>query len=469
MRNDEFLHHFILTVFILGGYLLTLFIVIFCSFFSPKCRKVVFSGALPQLVMALLVSLGLSYLARYSVAVLTLLESVWVLFPSLLLILVINKWSQRSLVWTCVCHTICLLLLFWQVQPTLFKIGFNHQQLSQLAHAEQQNFRTLDAIYDTQHLERMLLVALKSPENETSENAFRYLSKRISPFAVPSVGDEKYFSRSFFTIALEHYNTRAIRAFSRFLQGDSQQAQEYREIVRQYNPLQNMYQGIRIPIRYNKDDIARQLVAAREISLTLLPLMPELLTQEAYANVIDAYDSATLKAFWQIQPPPTSVLRLEALSVIPNTVELVQQVKASPTLLESRDKSGRTVLTYVVRFGNIAAIQALIDANLIDWQRFTQLQEHSTPLLLATWRQKYEDDHETFPLILKDMLAKNTPLAADEIMNCIKDGMTPDDFLTAGMSQTQFCTAIEESFQAKELVLSVNQLRRMQSSMCTKK
>lgn len=468
MRNDEFLHHFTLTLFMQGGYLLTLFIVIVLSIFSPKWRKMVFIGALPQLVMVLLISLGLCYLARYSVAIWTLLESVWVLCPCLLLILVINKWSQRSLVWTCVCHTFCLLSLFWQVQPTLFEISFNHQQLSHLAQAEQENFRTLDAIHDTQRLEEMLLVALKSPENKTSENAFRYLSERISPFAVPSIGDEKYFSRTFFTIALEHYNARAIRAFSRFLQGNSPQAQEYREIVRQNNPLQQMYRGISLPIRYSEEEIARHIVAAREISLTLLPLMPELLSEEAYANVIDAYDSATVKAFWQIQLPPTPVLRLEAMSVIPMTTELVQQVRGSPKRLELEDKSGRTVLTYIVRFGNITAIQALIDANLIDWQRLRQSTERSTPLLLATWRKKYEDDHVTFPLILKDMLAKNAPPSAEEIMNCIKDGMTTDDFLSAGMSQTQFCSAIEQSLQAKTSVLPANRLRHLQSSRCAK-
>ncbi len=468
MRNDEFLHHFMLTLFMVGSYLLTLFIVIVLSFFSLKWRKMAFIGALPQLVLALLVSLGLYYLTRYSVAILTLLESVWVLLPCLLLILVINKWSQRPLLGTCVCHAFCLLSLFWRVEPTLFDISFNHQQLSQLAQAEQENFRTLDAIHDTQRLEEMLLVALKSPENKTSENAFRYLSGRISPFAIPSIGDEQYSTRTFFTIALEHYNARAIRAFSRFLQGNSSKAQEYRAIVHQKNPLQQMYRGISLPIRYSEEEIARHVVAAREISLTLLPLMPELLNEEAYANVIDANDSATLKAFWQIQLPPTPVLRLEAMSVIPMTAALVQQVRESPKQLELEDKSGRTVLTYIVRFGNIAAVQALIDANLIDWQRLRQSTGRSTPLLLATWRQKYDDDYVIFPLILKDMLAKNAPPSAEEIMNCIKDGMTADDFLSAGMSQTQFCSAIEQSLQAKTSVLPANRLRHLQSSRCAK-
>ena len=70
------------------------------------------------------------------------------------------------------------------------------------------------------------------------------------------------------------------------------------------------------------------------------------------------------------------------------TAVLVQQVRESPKRLELEDKSGRTVLTYIVRFGNIAAVQALIDANLIDWQRLRQSTGRSTPLLLATWRQK---------------------------------------------------------------------------------
>lgn len=468
MRNDELLHHFTFTLLMLGGYLLTLFIVIVLSFFSPLCRKIDFHGALPQLLMAITVSLGLYYLERYSFAVWALLDSVWILFPCLLLIIVINKWSKRSLVWMSACHIMCLLLLLWQVQPTLFKISFYHQQLSHLAQAEQENFRTLDAIHDTQRLEEMLLVALKSPENETSENAFRYLSGRISPFAIPSIGDEQYSTRTFFTIALEHYNARAIRAFSRFLQGNSSKAQEYRAIVHQKNPLQQMYRGISLPIRFSEEEIARHIVAAREISLTLLPLMPELLSEEAYANVIDAYDSATLKAFWQIQLPPTPVLRLEAMSVIPMTAVLVQQVRESPKRLELEDKSGRTVLTYIVRFGNIAAVQALIDANLIDWQRLRQSTGRSTPLLLATWRQKYDDDHVIFPLILKDMLAKNTPPSAEEIMNCIKDGMTADDFLSAGMSNTQFCSAIEQSLQAKTSVLPANRLRHLQSSRCAK-
>ncbi|HFI6381721.1 TPA: ankyrin repeat domain-containing protein [Escherichia coli] len=204
-----------------------------------------------------------------------------------------------------------------------------------------------------------------------------------------------------------------------------------------------------MPIRFSEEEIARHIVAAREISLTLLPLMPELLNEEAYANVIDANDSATLKAFWQIQLPPTPVLRLEAMSVIPMTAALVQQVRESPKRLELEDKSGRTVLTYIVRFGNIAAVQALIDANLIDWQRLRQSTGRSTPLLLAIWRQKYDDDYVIFPLILKDMLAKNAPLSAEEIMNCIKDGMTADDFFSAGMSNTQFCSAIEQSLQRK--------------------
>ncbi|ELN8420191.1 hypothetical protein RZU95_003869 [Escherichia coli] len=64
MRNDELLHHFTFTLLMLGGYLLTLFIVIVLSFFSPLCRKIDFHGALPQLLMAITVSLGLYYLER---------------------------------------------------------------------------------------------------------------------------------------------------------------------------------------------------------------------------------------------------------------------------------------------------------------------------------------------------------------------------------------------------------------------
>ncbi len=469
MRDDEALHHFFLTLLMVGGYLLLLFIVLVLSFSRSGWRKTGMWGILPQLAMVFLLPTGLYLLELSSVAFWFLFNSVWILFPCLILIILINKWRQRSLVWTCICHTICLLLLFWQAEPMLTTAWFNHQQLRQLVEAEQENFRTLDRIRDTRRLEQMLLVALKSPENETSEKAFRYLSDRISPFTIPSIDDEKYFTRSFFSLALEHYNARAIRAFSRFLQGDSQQAQKYREIIREDNPLLEMYRGIRVPVRYSDEDIARQLVSARKISLTLLSLMPELLSEEVYANVIDSYDSATLKTFWQIQLPPTPVLRLEAMSVIPMTTELVQEVKAYPMLLQSKDNSGRTVLAYIVRFGNIAVIQALIDANLIDWQRFIQHQERTKLLLLATWRQKYEDDHGTFVLILKDMLAKNTPPGAEEVMNCIKDGMTPDDFLAAGMSQVQFCTAIEQSLQAKESVLPVNQLRYMQSSLCAAK
>lgn len=62
MRNDELLHHFTFTLLMLGGYLLTLFIVIVLSFFRPLCRKMVFHGILPQLMMSLMVSLGLYYL-----------------------------------------------------------------------------------------------------------------------------------------------------------------------------------------------------------------------------------------------------------------------------------------------------------------------------------------------------------------------------------------------------------------------
>lgn len=41
-------------------------------------------------------------------------------------------------------------------------------------------------------------------------------------------------------------------------------------------------------------------------------------------------------------------------------------------------------------------------------------------------------------------------------------------FLSAGMSQIQFCSAVEQSLQAKTSVLPANRLRHLQSSRCAK-
>ena len=153
MRDDEALHHFFLTLLMVGGYLLLLFIVLVLSFSRSGWRKTGMRGILPQLAMVFLLPTGVYLLALSSVAFWFLFNSVWILFPCLILIILINKWRQRSLVWTCICHTICLLLLFWQAEPMLTTAWFNHQQLRQLVEAEQENFRTLDRIRDTRRLE----------------------------------------------------------------------------------------------------------------------------------------------------------------------------------------------------------------------------------------------------------------------------------------------------------------------------
>ncbi|WP_245880224.1 hypothetical protein [Superficieibacter electus] len=428
MRNDEALHQFSLAMLAYGGYLLTLLLVVIFALFSPYCRRVLLWVALPQLVMAILLASGVYLMGFRALVISFLLKAAWILGPFLLLTLLMVRAKSSFREYGIACNILCLVFMFAQVQPTLSEAWHNHQMLNRLTKMEADHYRKLDAIQDKELLESLLLLAIKSPQTNTPESAFRYLSGRISPFAAPSVGDDKYSTRSFFTLAIKHYNARAIRAFSHTLSGDAKQTQTNRATLRDDNPLFNMYMGLNGDRLFGDENLAANLVAARDISTTLLSLMPELLTEPTYAKAIDTGDGELLRLLWHRHPPSDPVLRLEAMSAIPETAELTWQILKQPSLLEATDRSGRRVLDFIVRFGNPTAIQALINARAIDWQRFTAPQEKTTPLLLATWRLKYEGDNDTWRLVLKDMLVQKTPLTDEQIARVLTDGLTTEDF-----------------------------------------
>lgn len=366
MRNDEALHLLSLAMLAHGGYLLTLLLVVIFALFSPYCRRVLLWVALPQLVVTILLALGVYLLGFRALAITSLVKSAWTLWPFLLLTLLVGRWLKRFRTYGIVCTILCLLVLVWQVKPTLSEAWENHQTLDRLAQMEPDHYRELDAIQDKEFLEYLLLLAIKSPQTETPESAFRYLSGRISPFAVPSVGDEKYFTRSFFTLAIAHYNARAIRAFSHALNGETPQAQANRATLNSDNPLFDMYMNLNGDRLFRNKKLASNLIAGREISATLLSIMPELLTEPVYAQAIDTTDRELLRLLWRTHPPTTPALRLEAMSGIPKTAELVRQVAENPALLEATDMSGRSVLNFIIRFGDAGAIRALIAARVID-------------------------------------------------------------------------------------------------------
>ena len=210
------------------GYFLMLLLVMCFALRSRYCRHVLLFFALPQLIMAI----ALAFLVDEgnSARIRPLFFYFTPILCSLLLpaILIGKKLARPSQLWL-IGHIFCVILLAIRAEPLIYKAMTHYQEVQSIKRAEQQSFRSLDKIQDNDYLVHLLEAAIKSPD--TSEQALSYISTRVgSPF----VYGGKWRKDTLFSIAISHYNERAVRVFCRSFMGETQQAQENRTFLQQY-------------------------------------------------------------------------------------------------------------------------------------------------------------------------------------------------------------------------------------------
>ncbi|MEO3990187.1 hypothetical protein [Pseudocitrobacter cyperus] len=327
----------------------------------------------------------------------------------------------------------------------------NKQSSSLIDRTERDGTIVLENIHDDAQLKQILTQAVLKPD--ISDNTLKALIARVdTPFSC--CGD----SHPFF-VAVTHLNSRAVYFFTTLLTGDSLQAKNYRLQVYQHNPLYWMYLYLNGKLKYQRGSGQHDLAAAREISGVLLEIVPELLTEDVYEQIINTRDRETLSFFWQKQQPKMQIHRLQMLALVGDSKALVASITDNPSILEVRDddipilsiiiryddmkkhSNNITLLDFIVRFADASVVNALINANIIDWQRFILADDDYTPLRLAAIKQE-EGDRETLSLVLKDMLKQKIAFSDKNIADAITSGAKPEIFLASGMTKQRLCAAL---------------------------
>lgn len=351
--------------------------------------------------------------------------------------------------------------------------GWEKKQISRLIdRAERDGAIVLNSIHDNAQLKQILTQAVLTPD--VSDMTLKALITRVdTPFSC--CGD----SHPFF-MAVTHLNARAVYQFSPLLIGDSLQARNHRLMVYQHNPLYWMYFYLNGKLKYQHEQGLRSLATAREISEKLLGIMPELLTEDVYEQIINTRDRETLSFFWQKQQPKMQIHRLQMLALIGDSKALVAAIIDNPSLLEARDddipilniiirygdmkkhSNNITLLEFIVRFADASTVKELITANIIDWQHFMLPEDDYTPLRLAAIKQE-EGDRETLPLVLKDMLKQEISFSDKNIADAITSGVKPEMLLASGMTKDRLCTALAG---AANQGITSSALRDIDSGLC---
>lgn len=402
----------------LESVLCPLFLVIFCALALrfQFCRDIFFRVVLPQ-TAGIVMMAGIWWAVGLVVSARVLLTvSPCYLTLIVVLALLFGKWLRSPLFVRLACHTIALMMLFFFFLDGLSREWHQHQDLQtveQLEHAQPGDLARLADPQDEKAQLRLLKLAVTS--SSVPESVLRELIKHAkplfsvsSPCSFTSVGEDCIESNGYdtpFHIALKHYNVRVVRLLLPLLLDDIKKTGSYGATLAGLNPLEELYWN-------NDTPWTKYHAAALEISQLLITAIPDVVTDEAYEAVLNKADGAVLALMWRQHPPENRRYRLQAMMVIPQTDEVMAEVARDPTLLETnigQYGAQKSLLDFAIQYGNVSAIQALIDAGAIDWRRFTTPGKPNILLAEANVRLQHGGGDEMLIVILRDMLKQKLP------------------------------------------------------------
>ncbi|EAZ4759633.1 hypothetical protein CB020_09580 [Salmonella enterica] len=280
-------------MFTAGGYLILLFIVICLAFLFQTPRRVLLWIALPQIALVLLL-----WFAADDETFFFPSGAGWKLGLSLLLALLFShRLRQPHYLWAG-CHVAVLLLLLSHMGDILDRHHRRDAYQAQQA-AEETLLRKIDTTDDRAFLNHLMSQAML-PQNAGdwgTNRRIEHLAKRISPFDMAD-GTEK----TWLVLAIDRLNRPAVEAFASWFIGDSVQAKQYRHQLLQNNPLLDLLNRIFNDSTADEQTFLQQQLFARDICTSLIRVVPELLTDELYAQAVAFDNSKKPKPFlWQFE------------------------------------------------------------------------------------------------------------------------------------------------------------------------
>ncbi|EBS7633465.1 hypothetical protein CDR68_06440 [Salmonella enterica] len=159
--------------------------------------------------------------------------------------------------------------------------------------AEETLLRKIDTTDDRAFLNHLMSQAMQ-PQNAGdwwTNRRIEHLAKRISPFDIAD-GTEKTW----------RLNRPAVGAFASWFIGDSVQAKQYRYQILQNNPLLDLLNRVFNDSTADEQTFLQQQLLARDICTSLISVVPELLTDELYAQAVAFDNSNKPEPFsWQFE------------------------------------------------------------------------------------------------------------------------------------------------------------------------
>ncbi|CHA96692.1 putative membrane protein [Salmonella enterica subsp. enterica serovar Typhi] len=196
------------------------------------------------------------------------------------------------------CYVVVLLLLLAHMGDILDR---HHRRDAYQAQqvAEETLLRKIDTTDDRVFLNHLMSQAMQ-PQNAGdwgTNRRIEHLAKRISPFDIAG-GTEKIW----LVLAIDRLNRSAVGTFASWFIGDSVQAKQYRHQLLQNNPLLDLLNRVFNDSTADEQTFLQQQLLARDICTSLISVVPELLTDELYAQAVAFDNSNKPEPFlWQFE------------------------------------------------------------------------------------------------------------------------------------------------------------------------
>ena len=293
---------------------------------------------------------------------------------------------------------VLLIALVNYLEPSLIsklQTGRDIHQLRDLREASSGFIRQLD---DPEFRQQMLETATR--EADIPEATLKtLLDKGATPFGKRGEG---YYEQPAFMIAVQRTNLPALRLFSEQLVGDSPQAVQKREYVKEAGPLSKQLYLYTSPGE-------RQIKEYKAKAQILLAKMPELLNDESWAKVIKSADPELIQFLWGYRPPVNRLQRIQAQAIM-GDIAVVDDIAATRSMLDAPAVSEypSTLWLWLVKYAPREIIAAVLDKTRIRWADYQDEKGDNKILEAAIDRARshFGDDPQILMLVMRDMLRK---------------------------------------------------------------
>ena len=416
-----------------------LFIIIFIYLINVAKKGfsyVVMLGLIiPQLVLWLTALLGLLWLDLGELARITayLFSSCFAVL--LWAIALANKYLRNLLAVIMTSHLLCLTLTLGLINALEYNVSdqisdaWQTKRLSALlTHASHGNLHELEKIKDPRLLEKLLYLAAGNPV--TPAKVVRYLTYRVdSPFEVSAPETPFIIPEDnvpFFN-ACRVNNITAINIFIEQLQGDRKKAQHNRHLVEQHNPL------VRKAYEFAYKKNARPTLV--ELAQLLLPVMPELLTNEFHEKIIETHDRQLIEWFWQQKQPQDRLLMLKELVIMDKTAALMNALALTPEYLQPGDYAWQSLLAWITRNATPESVEAVLNSGLVNMSLYENAAEGNA-IVNEAYRRSDADTpvgRKVLIIVIRNLISQKATLTDRQLLMLLANEQGAETLLAAGI------------------------------------